>query len=63
MYFKKGIKFALSFDGFRAGVDLRKPIPCELYTRHVLIHSGNSAVKRVLNGKKESVEESLYLNY
>ena len=60
----KGVKFALSFDGFRNGVDLRKAIPKHLYKRKILIHSGDSSVKKVLNGGQvHRVEESLYLSY
>ena len=59
----KGVKYALSFDGLRGEVDLRKPFPKHLYKERVLINSGNSAVKRVLDGKILPVKESLYLNY
>lgn len=59
----KGVKYALSFDGLRGEVDLRKPFPKHLYKEGVLINSGNSAVKRVLDGKILPVKESLYLNY
>lgn len=59
----KGVKYALSFDGFRGDIDFRKPMPKGLYMRKVLINSGYSPVKKVLSGQTSRVEESLYLNY
>ena len=59
----RGVKWALSFDGRRGGVDLTHGVPKELYKQHLLLNSGNSAVGKVLNGPVEVVEESLYLNY
>jgi DNA adenine methylase len=59
----KGVKYGLSFDGYREGIDFTKPIPEELYKRRILINSGYSPVKKVLNGQKQNVRESLYLNY
>ncbi len=58
-----GVKWALSFDGKRGEEYYIKEIPNDLYKRHILIHSGNSAVKKVLSGPLESVKESLYLNF
>lgn len=60
---QRGVKWAWSFDGRRGAEDLRHPVPRELYKRHVLLASGNSAVSKVLNGPIECVQESLYLNY
>lgn len=60
---KKGIRFALSFDGKRGDKSFIVEIPKHLYKRHVMIHSGNSAFNKVQNGKVEKVYESLYLNY
>ncbi len=60
---KKGIKFALSFDGTRGDKSFVVEIPKHLYKRHILVHSGNSAFNKVQNGKVEKVHESLYLNY
>lgn len=59
----RSIHFALSFDGFRDNIDLSYPVPDNLYKRKVLVRSVNSAVKKVLNGKTQKVEEYLYLNY
>jgi len=57
------IKWALSFDGNRGDKDLIKPLPENIYKRHILIKSGHSAVEKVLNGPLEVVQESLYLNF
>ncbi len=59
----RGVNWALSYDGLRGDKDLTYDIPKSLFkTRHYL-HSGNSAVKKVLSGPIERVEEALYLNY
>jgi DNA adenine methylase len=58
---QRGVRWALSFDGRRGARDLRIEVPPELYTRRLLLRSGHSAVKRVLDGPLEVVEESLYL--
>lgn len=60
---KKGIKFALSYDGTRGDKSYIVELPKNLYKKYVLIHSGNSAFNKVQNGKIEKVYESLYLNY
>lgn len=60
---RRGVKWAWSFDGQRGDTDLTHPVPQGLYKRRLLLKSGNSAVKKVLSGPIEQVEESLYLNY
>ena len=60
---RRGVKWALSFDGRRGELDLTHAVPASLYRRQLLLTSGNSAVNKVLNGPVEKVEESLYLNY
>lgn len=60
---RKGVNWALSFDGRRGDRNLVHDVPKELYKRHTLLSSGLSAVNKVLNGPVEEVEESLYLNY
>ena len=59
----RGIKFLLSFDGMRGQEDYTVDLPKELYKRHVLIPSGNSTFKKVIDKKSEEVLEALYLNY
>lgn len=58
-----GAKWALSFDGTRGDSDLQVPIPKELYKSQKLIHSGNSAVMKVLSSTIEAVHEAVYMNY
>lgn len=60
---RRGVKWALSFDGKRGTNDLIHAVPATLFKRHLLLESGNSAVNKVLNGPIEKVQESLYLNY
>ncbi len=59
----RGVLWALSFDGKRGDADMTHNVPAELFKRHIYLHSGNSAVKKVLSGPVEKVEEALYLNY
>lgn len=60
---RRGIQWALSFDGVRGGTIYDHTIPSDIYRRKVLLNSGYSAVAKVLNGPVEMVTESLYLNY
>lgn len=60
---RRGVKWALSFDGRRGDKDLTHAVPDSLFKRQLSLVSGNSAVNKVLNGPVEQVEESLYLNY
>lgn len=60
---RRGVKWALSFDGKRGENDFLHAVPPDLFKRHLLLESGNSAVNKVLNGSVEKVQESLYLNY
>ncbi len=59
----RGVKYALSFDGYRGDKDYSAPIPKELYKRKEMLASGNSAFKKVQDKISEQVYESLYLNY
>lgn len=60
---RKGVKFMLSFDGSRGNRDYAVAIPDTLYKRKILLPSGNSSFKKVMDGKVEAVMESLYLNF
>lgn len=61
---RRGVKWALSFDGRRGDILLdSRALPDRLYKRRMLIASGNSAVRKVLGGSVEAVQESLYVNY
>ncbi|EGL54486.1 modification methylase EcoRV [Methylophaga aminisulfidivorans MP] len=59
----RGVNWALSYDGKRGDTDLTQDLPKELYTKHLYLNSGNSAVKKVLSGPIENVQEALYINY
>ena len=53
----------LSFDGKRGNDDFTVKLPKELYKRHILIESGNSSFKKVMDKQSLKVSESLYLNW
>ena len=53
----------LSFDGVRGDENYTVELPKELYKRHVLIPSGNSSFKKVMDKQSLQVYESLYLNW
>ena len=54
---RRGVHWALSFDGRRGEQDLVHDVPRELYRRRLSLASGNSAVHKVLNGPIEAVHE------
>jgi DNA adenine methylase len=60
---RRGVAWALSFDGARGERAYRAQVPPELYKRRLALVSGHSAVAKVLNGPLETVSEGLYLNY
>jgi DNA adenine methylase len=60
---RRGVKWALSFDGARGRTTYDFRLPKGLYKHKESLRSGNSAVAKVLNGPVEMVTESLYLNY
>lgn len=60
---RRGVRWALSFDGVRGSTTYDFTIPSDIYRRKVFLNSGYSAVAKVLNGPVEMVTESLYLNY
>ena len=59
----KNIKFALSFDGQRGSKKYSGNLPKKLFKRHLLLESGNSSFKKVMDKQVESVKESVYLNF
>jgi DNA adenine methylase len=60
---RRGVQWALSFDGHRGETAYDYSLPTEIYKRKELLNSGYSAVAKVLNGPVQMVTESLYLNY
>ncbi|MET3666802.1 DNA adenine methylase [Caulobacter sp. 1776] len=60
---RRGVRWALSFDGQRGETVYRADVPSDLYRRRMALISGNSAVAKVLNGPIETVSEALYLSW
>lgn len=60
---RRGVKWAVSFDGYRGPTAYDCVIPSGVYKRRKYLNSGYSPVSKVLNGPIEMVTESLYLNY
>ncbi len=60
---KRKVKFILSYDGMRGNIKYLKDLPKELYKRHLLLNSGNSSFRKVIDKKSEMVRESVYLNF
>lgn len=59
---RRGVRWALSFDGRRGETVYRAEVPPGLYRRRLALTSGYSAVAKVLNGPVETVSEALYLS-
>lgn len=59
----KQIKFVLSLDGTRGNKNYTVELPKHLYKRCLLIDSGNSPFKKVIDRQLQNVKESVYLNY
>jgi len=59
----KDVRYALSFDGYRENKDYSVDLPKHLYKRHILLGSGNSTFKKVMDRQSQQVFESLYLNW
>lgn len=59
----RGVKFALSFDGTRGDTIYETTLPKELYKRKLLLPSGKSAFRKVIDGVSEDVFETLYLSW
>jgi len=60
---KRGVRFALSFDGSRGNTRYSAEIPGNLYKRQVEIESGYSSFRKVMGGSCEMVKETVYLNW
>jgi DNA adenine methylase len=60
---KRGVRWALSFDGMRGESDYRFAMPKDLFKQEVDVRTGLSAITKVLNGAEEHVTEKLYLNF
>lgn len=60
---QRGIRYVLSFDGIRGNKEYKTGIPNELYVKKLLLPSGNSSFKKVMDKSNEQVYEALYLNW
>lgn len=59
----KNIRYALSFDGSRAKKQYNVKVPKSIFKRHLILGSGNSPFKKIMDKTIETVRESIYLNY
>ena len=60
---RKGVRWALSFDGSRGKQNLEYDFPKELYVSKLSLQAGHSLIQNVLQQKKEMVTETLFTNY
>ena len=57
---RRGVPFALSYDGMTGGREYGPPLPSELGLTRLLIHAGTSS-QSTLSGRNEETVESLYV--
>ena len=60
---KKGVKYALSFDGTSEQRKYECIVPKDLYKRHILIKGLKSTFNKVIDKNLNNTMESLFLNY
>lgn len=58
-----GAKWMLTFDGSAGDREYCYAPPQEIFLRKFTIHTGNSAFTKVMNSQKDSIQESVYLNF
>lgn len=58
-----GAKWMLTFDGTAGDRTYSYAPPAELYKQHYFINTGNSAFSRLMDCKKDVIQESVYLNF
>lgn len=58
---RRGISFALSYDGMTGGREYGPPLPDALGLTRLLLHAGTSS-QATLSGRKEETVESLYVS-
>lgn len=58
-----GANWMLTFDGAAGDRQYAYAPPQEIYRHKFEIHTGNSAFTKVMNSKRESIQESVYLNF
>ena len=60
---RKGVNWMLTFDGEAGERQYSYAPPAEIFRHKFAIHTGNSAFTKVMNSRKDSIQESVYLNY
>lgn len=58
-----GAKWILTFDGTAGDRTYSYAPPAEVYKQHYYINTGNSAFARLMDNKKDVIQESVYLNF
>ena len=58
-----GVKWMLTFDGTAGNRTYSYAPPVDVYIHHYLINTGNSAFSRLMDNKKDVIQESVYLNF
>lgn len=58
-----GAKWMLTFDGTAGDRTYSYAPPTDVYKEHYLINTGNSAFSRLMDNKKDVIQESVYLNF
>lgn len=59
----KGVNWMLTFDGEAGERQYSYAPPTEIFRHKFSIHTGNSAFTKVMNSRKDSIQESVYLNF
>jgi len=58
-----GAKWMLTFDGSAGERTYSYAPPIEVYKHHYFVKTGNSAFSKLMDGKKDVIQESVYLNF
>ncbi len=58
-----GAKWLLTFDGTAGKREYNYVPPKEIYKHKFTINTGNSAFTKVMNSKKDTIKESVYMNF
>lgn len=56
-------KWLLTFDGAAGEREYSYAPPCEIYRYKFFINTGNSAFTKVMDNKKDTIQESVYMNF
>lgn len=58
-----GVKWMLTFDGSAGNRTYSFAPPADVYKEHFFINTGNSAFSKLIDKKKDVIQESVYLNF